>query len=166
MTTTIRRIRIRPLGRSHDQGRLVRIQTTVRDSAVDASRILHDPRSRKHQRAAARHLQRAARRAQRIGVGRAVDDGRVKVQLALGYRHLMAAKEAPHRRMRRRVLAGGVLTGLVVGGAAAGIARTRSSSSSVSLDGGDAEAEPTTNAEAEAGTGPEAEPTDPEGETT
>jgi hypothetical protein len=143
MTTSIDRIRIRASGRSRDPGRLVRIQASLRDSAAGATRALHDPGSRRHQRAAARHLRRAARRTQRIGVARAIDDSRVKVQLALGYRQLMAAKEAPQRRRRRRVLAGGVLTGLVVSGAAAGIARTRSSSSA-SPQGDDAESETST----------------------
>ena len=141
MTTSIDGIRLRARGRSPSPGRLVRVKTSVRESALDASRTLRDPRSRRHQRAAVHHLQRAARRTQRIGVGRAIDDSRVKLQLGLGYRQLIAAREAPRRRLRRRLVAGGVLAGLVVGGAAAGIARTRSSPAAP-VDGADADGEP------------------------
>jgi hypothetical protein len=86
-----------------------------------------DPSSRRHQRAAARHLRRATRRARRIGLANAVDDSRVKWQLWRGYRHAVAAAKPP-RRVVRRVVAGGVLAGLVVGGAAVGIARVRPAS--------------------------------------
>jgi hypothetical protein len=127
--TAIDHIRRRALGRPRPRGsRLVQMRTTVRESAIDASRILHDPGNRRHQRAAVRHLRRAARRAQRIGVARAIDDSRVRWQLRRGYRHVVAGTEVPHRRVVRRVVAGGVLTGLVVGGAAAGISRVRPAS--------------------------------------
>jgi hypothetical protein len=125
MTTTIESIRLRALGRSRGPGRLEQIQTSVRESVQGASRTLHDPRSRRHQRAAARHLRRASRRAQRIGLGNAVGDSRVKWQVWRGYRHMVAAAKPPPRRGVRRVVAGGVLAGLVVGGTAAGIARVR-----------------------------------------
>lgn len=127
--TAIDRIRRRVLGRPRGPGsRLVQMRTTVRGSAIDASRILRDPGNRRHQRTAVRHLRRAARRAQRIGVARAIDDSRVRSQLRRGYRHVVAGTEVPRRRVVRRVVAGGVLTGLVVGGAAAGISRVRPAS--------------------------------------
>jgi hypothetical protein len=142
MTTSIDRIRVRALGRSPSPGRLVRMKTSTRDSALAVSRLLRDPGSRRHQRAAVRHLRRAARRTQRIGPARAIDDSRVKLQVAMGYRHLVAAKAAPRRRARRRLIAGGVLTGLVFGGAAAGIARTRSAPSESAGDAGGGEPNP------------------------
>ncbi|HEY2790441.1 MAG TPA: hypothetical protein VGI72_13400 [Gaiellales bacterium] len=125
MTTSIDGIRRRALRRSRDPGRLAQIQASVRGSVHGASRTLHDPRSRRHQRAAARHLRRATRRAQRIGIGKAVGDPRVKWQLWRGYQHAVAAAKPPPSRVVRRVVAGGVVAGLVVGGAAAGIARKR-----------------------------------------
>jgi hypothetical protein len=125
MTTTIDRVRLRLRGRSHTPGRVDRVQASLRRSARTAATTLRDPRSRRHQHAAALHLRRAARRAQRIGVARAVDDMRVKWQLRRGYRHLVAAGKPPHRRIGRRLIAGGVLTGMVVGGAAAGITKVR-----------------------------------------
>ena len=128
MTTSIDRIRRRALGRSPDPGRLERIQASVRGSVHGASRTLRDPRSRRHQRAAARHLRRATRRAQRIGIGNAVGDSRVKWQVWRGYRHAVEAAKPPPRRVVRRVVAGSVLAGLVAGGAAAGIARKRPAS--------------------------------------
>jgi len=130
MTTSIDGIRRRALGRP-EPGRLEQFQASVRGSVHGASRTLHDPRSRRHQRAAARHLRRATRRAQRIGFGRAAADPRVKWQLWRGYQHALAATKPPPRRVVRRVVFGGVLAGLVAGGAAAGIARNRSGSAPV-----------------------------------
>lgn len=54
--TAIDRIRRRALGRRRGRGsRLVQMRTTVRESAIDASRILRDPGNRRHQRTAVRH---------------------------------------------------------------------------------------------------------------
>lgn len=137
MATSITRIRLRGLRRSPSPpGRLAQMEASVREATLDAARIVRDPRSRRHQRAAVRHLRRAARRTRRIGVTRAIDDRRVKWQLWRGYHHLSAAKVVPRRGVSRRVVTGGVLTGLVVGGAAAGISRARSSAPDGVADSG------------------------------
>ena len=79
--------------------------------------------SARHRSAAAKHLRRAARRTNRIGVTRAVGDTRVLRHADHARRHLMAAaaRKRDHRR-RNRVIAL-VGAGLMVGGAAGGIAK-------------------------------------------
>jgi hypothetical protein len=104
--------------------------------------------SARHRSAAARHLRLAAGRTNRIGVTRAVGDTRVLRHADHARRHLVAAaSRKPDHRRRNRVIAL-VGAGLVVGGAAGGIAklgRGRGSDDEASIPTGpDAESAPVT----------------------
>jgi hypothetical protein len=99
----------------------------VTTAGVEAASVLRTRASRRHQRRALRHTQRAMSRSRQIGPGRAATDRRVRHQLQHARDHAVASVRPPEHTVRNRLMAAGALAvGVAAGRAAVGAVRSRS----------------------------------------
>jgi len=107
--------------------RAVESSLHVTNAGVEAASVLRTRSSRRHQRRALHHTQRAMSRSRRIGPGRAATDRRVRHQLQHAREHAVASVRPPEHTARNRLIAAGALAvGVAAGRAAVVAVRTRS----------------------------------------
>jgi hypothetical protein len=106
--------------------RAVESSLHVTNAGVEAASTLRTRSSRRHQRRALRHTQRAVTRSRQIGPGRAVTDRRVRHQLQHAREHAVASVRPPEHTTRNRLMAAGALAvGVAAGRAAVTVVRSR-----------------------------------------
>jgi hypothetical protein len=109
--------------------RAVESSLHVTNAGVGAASVLRTRSSRRHQRRALHHTQRAVSRSRRIGPGRAVNDRRVRHQLQHAREHMVASVRPPVHTARNRLMAAGALAvGVAAGRAAVTVVRHRTES--------------------------------------
>jgi hypothetical protein len=109
--------------------RAVESSLHMTNAGVEAASVLRTRSSRRHQRRALHHTQRAVTRSRRIGPGRAVTDRRVRHQLQHAREHAVASVRPPEHTARNRLMAAGALAvGVAAGRAAVTVVRSRTES--------------------------------------
>ena len=114
--------------------RAVESSLHVTNAGVGAASVLRTRSSRRHQRRALHHTQRAMSRSRQIGPGRAATDRRVRHQLQHAREHAVASVRPPVHTVRNRLMAAGALAvGVAAGRAAVGAVRSRTAEEPTSV---------------------------------